>query len=155
MSATLRNSPTRSVPPTFPNDIPRSGHSQSATFRNDIPRSAQRETTEASGESISDTEDPFEELNTQPVTKRGPKTSRKRSAHQFSGELRPMVEAATNHIESITLFKDPLPDPKDSQVILDKVRGSGELRYGTDVQRDVKIDSYICFEWLNCTIRHW
>ena len=85
--------------------------------------SAQRETTEAPGESISDTEDPFEELIIPPpVTKRGPKTLRNRSAHQFSGELRPMVEAAANHIESITLFEDPLPDPKDSQVTL--------IRYG-------------------------
>ena len=39
--------------------------------------SAQRETTEAPGESISDTEDPFEELIIPPpVTKRGPKTLR-------------------------------------------------------------------------------
>ena len=124
------------------------------TFRNDIPRSAQRETTEASRESISDTEDPFEELNTPPVTKRGPKTSWKRSDHQFAGELRPMVEASANHIESITLFEDPLPDLKDSQVILDKVRRSAELRYGTDFQGDVKINCYVCFEWLNSTIRH-
>ena len=134
------------MPPTFPNDIPRSRQSQPATLCNDIPRSAQRKTTEASGESISDTEDPFEELNTPPVTKRGPKTSRNRSAHQFSGELRPMVEAAANHIESITLFEDPLLNPKDSQVIFDKVRRSAELRYGTDFQGDVKIDSYVCFE---------
>ena len=48
-----------------------------------------------------------------------------------------MVEASANHIESITLFEDPLPDLKDSQVILDKVRRSAELRYGTDFQGDV------------------
>ena len=65
-----------------------------------------------------------------------------------------MVEAAANHTESITLFEDPLPDAKDSQVILDKVRRSTELRYGTDFQGGVKIDSYVCFEWFNCTIRH-
>ena len=142
------------MPPTFSNDIPRSGQSQSATFHHDIPRSAQRVTTEALGESISDTEDPFEELNTPPVTERGPKTARNISAHQFSGKLRPMIEAAANHIESITLLEDPLPNPKDSQVILDKVRRRAELQYGTGFQGDVNIDSYICFEWLNCTISH-
>lgn len=80
-----------------------------------------------------------------PVTKR-PKTSRNRSAHQFSGELRPIVEAAANHIESITLFEDPLPDLKDAKVILDKVWRSAELRYRTNFQGDMKIDSYVCFE---------
>ena len=65
-----------------------------------------------------------------------------------------MVEAAANHIESITPCEDSLPDPKDSQVILDKVQRSAKLRYGTYFQGDIKIDSYVWFEWFNCTIRH-
>ena len=78
------------------------------------------------------------------VSKRGRRTARNRSVHQFDGDLKLMVESAANEIEWITLFQNPLPDPQQSQEILDKVWREIELKFATDVVRDVKVDGYVC-----------
>ena len=55
-----------------------------------------------------------------------------------------MVDSTANEIESITLFQNPFLDPQQSQEILDKVWREIELKFATDVVRDVKADSYGC-----------
>jgi len=54
-----------------------------------------------------------------------------------------MVEAATNEVESITLFQDPLPDPQRSQVVLEMVGTNVELRFKKDVDKEGKIVAYV------------
>jgi len=54
-----------------------------------------------------------------------------------------MAEAAANHIESITLFQDPLPDAQRSQDILETVWSDIEQPFVIDYPRDVKVDGYV------------
>ena len=75
----------------------------------------------------------------------GPKSFRNRSVYQYPTEFHPMVEAAANDMESIMLFQDPLPAPKDTMAILETICRNAELLYGADFQGDAKVDSYVCF----------
>lgn len=73
----------------------------------------------------------------------GCQEKRNRSVNQFQGIVRDLAEAAANKIEIITLFEDPLPDPKRSEEIIDHAwrETESELRLGHT--RDHKIDSYV------------
>jgi len=44
-----------------------------------------------------------------------------------------MVTDAANDIERITLFQDPLPDPRRSQVILESVWTNAERKFAADI----------------------
>ena len=78
------------------------------------------------------------------MSKRGRKTGRNRSVTQFEGPLKRMVEAAANDMESITLFQNPLPDPQQSEDILNKVLRDVEVQFATDIEGDKIVWAYVC-----------
>ena len=77
------------------------------------------------------------------VRKKRQNKNRNRSISHFSVDLLEMAEVAANDIESITLFKDPLPDAQRSQDILETVWSDIEQPFVIDYPRDVKVDGYV------------
>ena len=81
---------------------------------------------------FSDSEDLFRVLKLSRVQKKVLTMERNCSVKSFSSDIRLMVEAAANEMESVTLFQDPLPDPQYTNVILETVwRCNGMERYST------------------------
>jgi len=91
-----------------------------------------------------------QELHRPQVGKIGLKPVRNRSISQFSGTVREMVTDAANDMESNTLFQNPLPDPRRSQVILESVWTNAERKFAADIARNGKIDAYV-----SSVVPHW
>ncbi|KAF8425789.1 hypothetical protein BGX38DRAFT_1279144 [Terfezia claveryi] len=142
-SCSFEGTPGRSMPPSpLRHSVSSISLNPQSPFQSTPISASTSAQQQYDSEPATDTEGLMEDLWLPEECKVAVKSGRNRSINQFSSALRDMVTNAANDIESITLFQDPLPDPKRMQMILESIWTNAERKFAADVARNNKIDAY-------------